>query len=87
MSTLAELMRAVADHQPEDGFTDPATLTALGRGRVRRRRMTVGLIAAAVVAVVVAPFAIHAASGPEPPAPTGKVIQLDRAVPGVAGRD
>ena len=87
MSTLTELMRDVADHQPEDGFTDPTSLTALGRSRLRRRRTTVGVIAAAVVALVVAPFAIHATAGPEPASPTGKVIQLDQAVPGVAGRD
>ena len=87
MSTLTELMRDVADHQPEDGFTDPTTLTALGRGRVHRRHTTAGLVAAAVVALVVTPFAIHAASGPEPAPPTGKMIRLDSAVPGVAGRD
>ena len=87
MTTLTDLMRDVADRQPDDGTTDPVTVTALGRARVRRRRTTAGLVAAAVVAVVVAPFAIHAASGPEPAPPAGKVIQLDSAVPGVAGRD
>jgi len=87
MTTLTDLMRDVADRQPDDSVTDPATVTALGRARVRRRRTTAGLVAAAVVAVAVAPFAIHAASGPEPAPPVGKVIRLDSAVPGVAGRD
>lgn len=87
MSTLTELMRAAAEDQPADAFADPATLTALGRSRVRRRRTTVGLVAAAVVALVVAPLAIRAASGPEPVPPTGKVIRLDSAVRGVPGRD
>lgn len=87
MSTLRELMRDVADDQPVDGLADVATLAELGRRRVRRRRTTIALAAAVVVALVVTPFAIRAASGPEPVSPYGKVIRLDRAVPGVAGVD
>src|SRR6201999_3692813 len=65
MTTLTDLLREAAEDQPTDGLTDITVLTDLGRGRVQRRRVRIGIAVAAVVALVATPFAVRAVGGPD----------------------